>query len=66
MLICVYIIFTSTIVIFILVVIDTYICTYLLILPLNSFDAFANINIFTGYLKNYILAMIAQLVEHET
>ena len=37
------------------VVIRTYICTYLLILLLNSLDAFANINIYVGYLNGYIL-----------
>ena len=55
MLIYMYIRFTSTIVMCILVVICTNICTYLSILPLNSFDDFANIDISTGYLNNYIL-----------
>ena len=53
--ICVYILFTGTIVMCVLVVIRTYICTYLSILPLNSLDAFAIINIYVGYLNNYIL-----------
>jgi len=41
----------------ILVVIRTYICMYLSILPLNSYDAVSNIKKITGYLNNYILIL---------
>ena len=53
--ICVLILFIGTMIMCVLVVIRTYICTYLAILLLNSFDAFANIEKRIGYLNKYII-----------